>query len=310
MPKIMYKDKNFRNDSLIIIDHANDIIRDYQAQGYELTLRQVYYQFVARDLFPEDRRWEWTGSKWKRNINGTKNADPNYKWLGTVINDARLAGLVDWDALVDRTRFLRERTHWDSPSDIVRAAMKGYHIDMWRNQDNYVEVWVEKDALIDVVKTACEPLDVPCFSCRGYVSQSEMWNASQRLCDKDDKDITIIHLGDHDPSGIDMTRDIDDRLHLFGADLYVDRIALTMDQVRAQNPPPNPAKLTDTRCQGYIREYGDQSWELDALEPSYLTKLITGAILDLRDEAAWDVAEQEKQVGLKKLEDALSGLLD
>lgn len=78
----------------------------------------------------------------------------------------------------------------------------------------------------------------------------------------------ILHLGDHDPSGIDMTRDISDRLELFGADVEVKRIALNWDQIDEFTPPPNPAKLSDSRAGAYIAEYGDESWELDALEPT------------------------------------------
>ena len=83
----------------------------------------------------------------------------------------------------------------------------------------------------------------------------------------------IIHLGDHDPSGIDMTRDIQERLQMFGADVYVKRVALTMNQIGTYNPPPNPAKITDSRASKYIDEYGNESWELDALEPQVITDL-------------------------------------
>ncbi len=111
----------------------------------------------------------------------------------------------------------------------------------------------------------CEELDVPYFSCRGYTSQSEMWAAAQRLLGyiwaKQRQHVTILHFGDHDPSGIDMTRDIRERLSLFcgGEGFAVRRIALNMDQVRQYDPPPNPAKLTDTRVDAYLRKYGDDS---------------------------------------------------
>ena len=96
----------------------------------------------------------------------------------------------------------------------------------------------------------------------------------------------INQIGDHDPSGIDMSRDIQERLNnLFGAEVELKRIALNMKQIEAYNPPPNPAKLTDTRCQKYISLYGRQSWELDALEPSVLNQLITYNVLQFRDES-------------------------
>lgn len=86
----------------------------------------------------------------------------------------------------------------------------------------------------------------------------------------------IIHLGDHDPSGIDMTRDIIDRMDIFEAGVGVERIALNMDQIELYNPPKNPAKLSDTRAKGYIEKFGSSSYELDALEPRVIRDLIKG----------------------------------
>ena len=136
-----------------------------------------------------------------------------------------------------------------------------------------------------------QPLRVPFFSCRGYVSQSEMWTAGRRMGQSHQDGLTplVIHLGDHDPSGIDMSRDIADRLSLFAeTPVQVLRIALTMDQVEQYNPPPNPAKLTDSRGSGYVEEYGTESWELDALEPAVLTALIQDTVAPYIDQEAWD----------------------
>ncbi len=142
-------------------------------------------------------------------------------------------------------------------------------------------------------------LDVPYFSCRGYVSQSEQWRASQRLMgySQGGQRPYIVHLGDHDPSGIDMTRDIIDRLRTFGCDIEVNRIALNMSQVEEYSPPPNPAKVTDSRFHDYAKQYGNECWELDALEPQLLTKLVEETVLAVRDQDTWDEreAEQEEQ---------------
>lgn len=268
MPKIQYKEINFRQSSLDLINLVNEVIDDYKAQGYELTLRQVYYQLVARGYIPNNER--------------------SYKNIGNLINDGRLAGLIDWYAITDRTRNLRGNSHWDTPADVIASAKYSYLLDKWAGQPNYVEVWVEKDALVDVAGQACRPLDVPYFSCRGYTSQSEMWVAARRFlrqCDREQR--IIIHLGDHDPSGIDMTRDIQDRLEMFGADVIVKRVALTMNQIDHYNPPPNPAKITDSRCGRYIAQYGHESWELDALEPKVITTLINQEVTMYRDDTLY-----------------------
>lgn len=279
MPRIAYVDKNFSDGSLGIIAQANAICAEYQAQGFDLTLRQLYYQFVARGYIA--------------------NRQTEYKRLGSIVNDGRLAGLIDWDYIVDRTRNLQSLAHWRHPRQIMDAVAQQYRHELWAQQPYRVEVWIEKDALVGVIAGACQRNDVAYFSCRGYTSQSELWGAAQRLIgyEKNGQETVIIHLGDHDPSGIDMTRDIQDRLRLFGSSADVHRIALTMEQVEQYDPPPNPAKLTDSRVTGYLAEYGDESWELDALDPATLDALVESEILSWRSEELWEsaVRRQERQ---------------
>jgi len=275
---ICYQPKRFAQKTLELIATANTIISDYLSQGYMLTLRQLYYQLVARDIIP--------------------NTQKEYKRVGSVFNDARLAGMMDWSAIEDRTRNLQTRASWDSPSDILEASASQFRLPIWNSQPCYVECWIEKEALAGVFQSACHDQRVPFFSCRGYTSQSEMHSAAQRLKRKSraGKQVVIIHFGDHDPSGIDMTRDIAERLNLFGAKLDVKRLALNMDQVEQYEPPPNPAKTTDSRYDGYIQSYGDESWELDALEPSVLSDLVQSHVQQLIDEDAWqDIIDQEEE---------------
>lgn len=277
MPKIKYQDINFKSGSLALIAKANEIIASYQSQGYDLTLRQLYYQFVSRDIIP--------------------NTQASYKNLGSVVNDARLAGMIDWNAIVDRTRELRSLPHWSNPGDIVDSCSKQFNIDKWKDQKYRPEVWIEKDALAGVFERVCNELDVPLFSCRGYTSQSEMWVGAQRMLRyRKQKQIPmILHFGDHDPSGKDMSRDIQDRLCLFtGREIEFERLALNMNQVEEYDPPPNPAKVTDSRAKGYIAEFGDESWELDALEPSVLEELVRGAIAKVVDADVMDAADEEQ----------------
>ena len=267
-----------------MIEQANAIIEEYQAQGFSLTLRQLYYQFVARDL-----------------ISNTKQS---YSRLGGIINDARLAGLVDWAAIEDRTRNLEHNAHFENPREAIASVQYWYGIDMWENQPQRVEVWIEKEALAGVISGVCEELDVPYFACRGYVSQSEQYVAYQRHASREDQETIILHLGDHDPSGIDMTRDNRDRLDIFHGwrgSAQVKRIALNMDQIEQYNPPPNFAKMTDSRFADYEQLYGDQSWELDALEPKVLVTLIREHVALYCDDDLWEereaqLAEDKRQI--------------
>lgn len=284
-----FKDFKFRTATRRLIAEAEEIIDEYSAQGFELTLRQLYYQFVARGLM--------------------ENSQLNYKRLGETVSKARLAGLLDWDVIVDRTRNLVENSHWSNPESIISSAASGYAIDKWADQDYRVEVWIEKEALVGVIERSCEDLDVPFFACRGYVSQSEQWRAGRRFRRyiKDGQAPVVIHLGDHDPSGIDMTRDNAERLEMFSWDyIEVERIALNWDQVEKYNPPPNPAKMTDSRFGGYVTRFGNESWELDALDPKVLRELIEKEVLKYRDPDKWDAAvarEGEEKDSLFELSD-------
>jgi len=277
---------------MAIITLANEIISEYQAQGFDLTLRQLYYQLVARDYIP--------------------NKQAEYKKLSVTIKNARLAGLVDWGAIVDRTRELRTNPHWSSPKEIIKSAELSYSIDKWGGQPYRPEVWIEKDALTGVIAPICEQLDVPYFACRGYNSLSEMWRASNRFSNnlKVGQVPFIIHLGDHDPSGLDMTNDIIKRSELLTGrdDFTVKRIALNYDKVEQYNPLPNPAKFSDPRANDYIGKFGRSSWELDALDPMTISNLIETEILAIRDNEKWTEAEEKEADGrliLKSLYDSL-----
>lgn len=291
MARIAYIEKNFKPRTLEVIEQANTICADFRRRGYDLTLRQLYYQFVSRDLIP--------------------NRDSEYKKLGEIVNDARLAGLMDWDYIIDRTRHLRSNSHWSNPSEIIQSAAQSFAMDKWRDQSNYVEVWIEKDALVGVIEGVCREEDVSFFSCRGYTSQSEVWSAAQRHKRQIQrgKRTHIIHLGDHDPSGIDMTRDIFDRLSLFLGHSglmapEVHRIALNMDQIETYGPPPNPAKLTDSRAKDYVKAYGDDSWELDALDPDVIVDLVRSEIDDISDILIWDRTVRRENEGRRLLDAA------
>lgn len=313
MHKIRYIPKRFQAKTLQVISSVEMILEEYDSQGYKMTLRGIYYQMVSRKLFPDDRRWsrDPKAKKWYRDPNGTVNADPNYDWLGGIVNDARLAGMIDWTLMVDETRSLHNYGGWsESIKEYVESFADGYSIDKWKGQPYSPEVWVEKQALEAVVAKACKQVDIPYFSCRGYNSQTAMWRAAMRLlyCIREEERIPfIIHLGDHDPSGIDMSRDIIDRLELFvdkHADARVinfERIALNMDQILEYNPPPDPAKLSDSRCKSYIDEYGEDAWELDALEPSVIEDLILNKINEIIDQDKYDDRIAEENDGRKKI---------
>ena len=290
--KEQFIDHKFNGASLKLIETENGILVEYARQGYRLSLRQLYYQLVARDLFPEDRRWSWRNNKWVRDANGTKNAIPNYKWLGEYVSTARLAGLLDWDMIEDRNRVASVPAAWKSPAEIVRSAASQFRVDRWQGQPYHVEVMVEKDALSGILQPVCRELHVRFTANKGYSSSSAMYEAGQRMrnAKRLGRKIVVFYFGDHDPSGIDMTRDIDERLAQFArtTKMEVRRLALNWNQVEEWQPPENPAKETDSRYQAYADEFGESSWELDAVEPRTLASLVRENVTDLIDHEQWD----------------------
>lgn len=275
-----------------VIKQANKIIEEYQAAGYTLTLRQLHYQFVARDLYD--------------------NTQQNYKRLGNILDAARKAGLIDWDAIKDRTRFMRRVNVWNKPEEIVEGAVEQFKLDPWKRQPQKrrIEVWIEKDALVGVIQPVCDRFRLPYFSCRGYGSSSELYSAGKRLAMYADAgyETLVLHLGDHDPSGVQMSEDNQARLDLFARkDIELRRIALTMDQIRQYNPPPNFAKQTDSRTRWYIEQFGtEDAWELDALSPDVVDALITSHVDPLIDKDAWDATMAEEQEHIGTFEEIIS----
>lgn len=275
-----YEDWNPSAALLEKVTQANAILEGLAAQGYTLTLRQLYYQFVSKGLLENTHR--------------------EYKNLGAAMVKARMAGLTDWDMLEDRTRNLVKWKEHDGPVESLESAAQLFNLDKWTRQPVYIEVWIEKDALAGVFRRVCGQLDVRYFACRGYPSKSEMEGAARRLKSErygGRRRVHLLHFGDHDPSGMDMTRDIVDQMRTFGAPLTVHRLALNMDQIDEYDPPPNPAKMSDSRGPAYVEEFGYSSWELDALTPSVLEGLVRDNVLALRDADLWKEALEEEEEG-------------
>lgn len=274
--KQTFKSVRFKDASLELISECNDIIEDYQGQGLKLTLRQLYYQLVTKNLIPNKER--------------------SYKNLSGLVTDARMSGLMDWDAIEDRVRQPNVPQQFDDIGDLVNAAVNAYRLPRWQGQDHYVELWVEKDALSGVLRPLARQFHVTMMVNKGYSSASAMYESGNRFIrEGDGKLCYLLYLGDHDPSGEDMVRDVRDRLNLFGADLRVKKIALTMEQVKKYRPPPNPAKVSDPRAQEYIDEHGAHSWEVDALPPNVLARLIRTELEALVDKELMDavIAKEE-----------------
>lgn len=284
--KQQFRSVKMNKERTIRLAQINSIIEEYRNQGYKLTLRQLYYQLVSRDIIANDQK--------------------EYKKLSTILTDGRMAGIVDWDAIVDRIRKATRPAAWDGPADAMGSLIDQYRIDRMEGQDVYIEVWVEKDALSEVLGRVTEEYGINILVNRGYGSASSMYDAYRRF--KNHDSVRILYIGDFDPSGLDMIRDITDRidefLHDLGVDFKVIPIALNREQIDQYEPPPNPAKTTDSRYETFASEHGTQSWEVDALDPKVLDTLLREHIEELIDRDMYDERKEEEDNGKQKLEDA------
>jgi hypothetical protein len=273
-----------------VIERANTIIDEYLAQDFKLTLRQLFYQFVSRRLL--------------------ENIFTNYKRLGVIVRNARDGGLIDWDAIEDRTREVHDHVFWNNPAGIISAAAEQYREDLWAGQRYRPEVWIEKDALLGVIEGVCTELRVPYFAHRGNNSQTLQYQAGKRFAEYLDQGLIplVLNLLDHDPNGIDMSRDNKVRLKLYArTEIEVRRIALNMDQVREHNPPENFVKESDTRTSGYRQRFGtDKCWELDALPPNVIADLIRREVEALINPKHWRKAIAHENRGRELIANAAS----
>jgi hypothetical protein len=271
MAKIAFRKIRMNRANKIRLDQINGIIEEYQRQDYRLTLRQLYYQLVSRDVIP--------------------NKVTEYSKLSVLLREGRMGGIVDWNAIEDRLRSPEKPSSWDEPGDVLDSAARAFSYDLMLDQENYVEVWVEKDALSGVLSRVTEKYHIPILVNRGYSSASAMYSSYNRFSEatSNGQAVKILYLGDFDPSGVDMIRDVNDRVMEFfdgmgeEPDFEVKPIALTRAQIRQYNPPPNPAKIQDPRAGAYIEKYGNSSWEVDALKPEVLNQILTDNILSLID---------------------------
>jgi hypothetical protein len=274
------------------VKRTNDIILDYAAQDLlPLTLRQIHYQMVVRHKdYP--------------------NTKISYDHLAADLVQARLSGLVPWNAIDDPTRGLHDRASWDSIQERLESAARSHHINRWTNQQKWPMVLVEKDAALGIISRACDDLDVPFASMKGYGSLSALRNQVANHCLRAlnlGKEPVIIHLSDHDATGHDMERNLTEYLDkLVRQSIDVRHVALTLEQIKegygdGNALPPDPVKTKDPRRKKYLEYLNAEgieegAWEMDALRPDVLHNIIVNEIKSCCwDEGAWQEVEDQEQ---------------
>lgn len=274
------------------LQQINDIIEEYQAIWEVLTLRQLYYQLVSRDIIPNQHK--------------------EYAKISLLLKEGRMWGLIDRDAIEDRVRKPSKPYSADSAQDAISDIIWQYRVDRMLWQDVYVEVWVEKDALSWVLSKVTRKYWINIMVNRGYSSASAMYDAYDRFksAAQQGQSVRVLYLGDYDPSWIDMIRDIESRIREFDAwdedweniDFEIIPISLTKEQIKQYNPPPNPAKRKDPRAAGFIAEHGSSSREVDALKPEVLKKILEDNIQSLISMKQYNNMLEQEEKDKKELQ--------
>jgi len=279
----------------VVVPLVNEILDEYD---FKLTIRQIYYRLMSHPY------------------NYFSVRDKKYHSLIQMLRRERENGTIDWHRIEDRHRSTHGGDdYFDSPDDFInvlkgtiRESWKGYIRTMWDDQNYKVELWIEKDAESSLAIQVADNYNVLVFTTKGPSSLTWVKLAVERLVEFANKEIVILHFGDHDPSGIMMSRDLQRRFSRYGAEeglehIRVKRIGLNMDQIDELNLiSSGKAKRTDPNFNAYIKEFGtDEVWEMDALPPDELKSIIVKSINKyVNNKERWN--EKIKETSEEKVE--------
>jgi hypothetical protein len=244
-----------------------------------MTVRQVYYQLVSRQVI--------------------ENSRTQYQAVSNLLVAARKDGTIPWNWIEDRLRRPRTVSMWDGLADFADTAQAAYRRNVWPTQPGYLEVWLEKDALSGIFEDVLEEYGVTLNVGRGYDGWDSIHNAAQRYTDRED--VTVLYFGDFDPSGEDMVRSLGERLSFFDCKPDIIKCALTADDVHRYQLPPDVTKATDTRRAGFVAKHGDISVELDALPVDVLRTRLVEEVEARMDLTALDAVQAVEQTERERL---------
>lgn len=327
------KEHRFTREANLLVRKCVEIVDRYQAQGLKLTLRQLYYQLVSANVIRNEERQYKRLSGLLSDARLTGRVDweaiedrirvpripQEFKNLEELVDTALGAYRLDrWKGQENYVELVVEK---DALSGILAPIAQEYHVTMMVNRG-----YSSQSAMYDTAKRflkACHGEDLP------YKTGAEIYGEDKRptpepevlealkklyvldgpaLADPPPRRPILLYLGDHDPSGEDMVRDIRSRLFMFGIDVEVRKLALTIGQVKEYDPPPNPAKMTDPRASEYVDKHGATSWEVDALPPDVLDQLIRDSLDSVVDVDLMDKIKREEKRDKDILSKALKNL--
>lgn len=278
----MSRPKGKHTKTLAMLEEARAIL----AEIHPMTVRQVYYQLVSRQVIENNRT--------------------RYQAVSNLLRDARKDGTIPWEWVEDRTRRPRAVAMWDDLAEFAEEARRAYRRDVWAWQPAYTEVWLEKDALSGIFEDVLAGYGVTLNVGRGYDGWDSIHGAAERY--EDGAGVSVLYFGDFDPSGEDMARSLRDRLGFFDCFPEVIKCALTLADVERYNLPPDFTKASDTRRAAFVAKWGDVAVELDALPAAVLRARLIGEVEARLDLAALAEVRAQEQADRARLIESLAGL--
>lgn len=237
------------------MEQRHEALLEITREMQPMTVRQVFYQASVRGIVDK--------------------TETGYSKVQRALVDLRRRGRLRFDWIADNARWQRKPESFRSPAEAMRLTAHFYRKALWAEAADYVEVWLEKDALSAVVFDVTAEFDVPLMVARGYASLSFLHEAAETIAAQD-RPAHIYHLGDHDPSGVNAAEKIEETLREFApdAEIHFTRLAVLPHQIVEWELPTRPTKTTDSRSKGF----GDISVELDAIDARLLRQIVRDAL--------------------------------
>jgi len=289
MSHLRVRNKDFRSATMSFLELVTKTIEAYNVP---LTVRQIHYRIAEAGV-------------------GHPNTPHGYQKTSRIVTDGRYSGRIDWDRVVDDTRQLHRRNRWDSVEGLLRAALDQYHTDWWIDSKYYIEIWTEKRTLQRMLQPVADEYRIGLVAGAGWGSASAIWEAVKRLKEMQDKKIIIIYLGDLDPSGDDMPRDVHDRLSEFGLDVELNKLLVTetdLDRYHLLRRFDAPKLKNDTRARGFIEKYGELfQVEVEAMDPAEVIRRLREELDKYADKEKFELVQSQELEDVERIEVALEG---
>jgi hypothetical protein len=234
------------------MDAIREAIEEILFEHSPMTVRQVFYALTVRGVI------EKTEAEYKQTV-------------VRLLDEMRWAGDIHWDRISDATRWMHKSDSFAGVEDAIRRTARFYRRDLWADNDDYVEIWCEKEALAGVIAEVTSEFDVPLMVSRGFSSSSYLRRAASKIT-KISKPTYIYHFGDHDPSGLwiseqierDLKRHLDDIGEFDIDDFSFERVAVAPEQIVQWKLPTRPTK-TEAEGNSHAKTFTGDSVELDAI---------------------------------------------